>query len=225
MILYHILRIRSIAATVCCPLCPFYYNYPPTLPVHPSSLLIALYCVQEVVAYDCVASKTNSKEVNMDKKKVFALIGCAIAMLSILICLLHSCRPEQTEPLQELLTPDTNAVSQVNTEPSGAAKMPSIEIPGYGSITLKAGQTAQNVSFPNPAENNCYFVISLYLPDGSLIYQSGLIPPAKAIYSIELLQTVSAGTYENAIMQYDCYRLDDQSQLNGARTHLTLIFE
>ena len=56
-------------------------------------------------------------------------------------------------------------------------KNQSISIPGMNGIYLKANQTKQTVDFFNPEENQCYFIISLYLSDGTLIYKSDYIEP------------------------------------------------
>ena len=44
-----------------------------------------------------------------------------------------------------------------------------IAIPGYEALTLQAGARKQSLRLPNPAENHCYFQISLYLADDTLL--------------------------------------------------------
>lgn len=98
-----------------------------------------------------------------------------------------------------------------------------ISIPGYEKIVLKAGTRQQNVNFHNPEVNTAYFKISLWLPDGTKIWQSNLIEPSKGIYNITLNQTLSVGEYENAILKYECFAMnDDLTPLNGSDIKLTL---
>lgn len=98
-----------------------------------------------------------------------------------------------------------------------------ISIPGYKSINLIANTKEQVVSLVNPKQNTCYFVISLLLPDGTLIYESKMIPPSKGLYEITLNQEVAAGSYKKAIIKYDCYEMNDSlSKLNGANVEVIL---
>lgn len=97
-----------------------------------------------------------------------------------------------------------------------------ISIPGYGTMVMKAGQKEQKVDMGNPPNNNCYFKITLFLEDGTRIYQSGLIEPGKGFESIELEKTMEAGTYP-AVIRYDCYSYDEEQEpLNGAESGFTL---
>lgn len=99
-----------------------------------------------------------------------------------------------------------------------------IAIPGYKSITLKAGTKSQEVALINPAQNNCYFVITLSLSDGTKLFTSKMIPPGKGIYHVDLTQTLKAGTYEKCTIKYDTFKMDDTlTPLNGADVALSLI--
>lgn len=99
----------------------------------------------------------------------------------------------------------------------------SIAIPGYEAITLTADTKVQTIGFPNPAANTCYFQISLYLEDETLLWQSELVEPNAISDPIVLNQPLAAGSYPNATLKYDCYTMDGtMKQLNGAATKLTL---
>lgn len=99
----------------------------------------------------------------------------------------------------------------------------SISIPGYESIHLEANTKQQNVGLLNPERNTCYFRISLFLEDGTLLWQSDLVEPGKASEPILLERPLEAGFYPNAVIQYDCYSMDGKmTALNGADTKLTL---
>lgn len=97
-----------------------------------------------------------------------------------------------------------------------------IEIPGYEVITMRAGEFSQKVRFFNPEGNQCYFQITIQLPDRTELFRSGMIPPGRTIEEIKLEETLEAGTYEGAFLLYSCYSLTDLQELNGATTQFTL---
>lgn len=98
-----------------------------------------------------------------------------------------------------------------------------ISIPGYEAITLQADKKQQTIGFKNPAENNCYFQISLRLEDGTLLWQSELIEPGAISDPVKLNNSLAKGTYPNALLQYACFTMDGSlSPLNGAEMKLTL---
>ena len=98
-----------------------------------------------------------------------------------------------------------------------------IAIPGYEALTLQAGARKQSLRLPNPEENDCYFQISLYLADDTLLWQSDLIKPGKTSDPITLSRPLEPGTYPGATLRYASFRLDrEKTPLNGAETKLTL---
>lgn len=98
-----------------------------------------------------------------------------------------------------------------------------IAIPGYEALTLQAGARKQSLRLPNPEENDCYFQISLYLADDTLLWQSDLIKPGKTSAPITLSRPLDPGAYPGATLRYSCFRLDrEKMPLNGAETKLTL---
>lgn len=98
-----------------------------------------------------------------------------------------------------------------------------IAIPGYEALTLQAGAKKQSIRLPNPEENDCYFQISLYLADDTLLWQSDLIKPGKTSAPITLSRPLEPGTYPGATLRYACFRLDrEKTPLNGAETKLIL---
>ena len=123
------------------------------------------------------------------------------------------------------LTTDENAQDWTGEQDvyEGEKNTDTIDIPGYGSITLKADSAEQSVNLYNPEQNTCYFRMTLLLSDGTQLWQSGLIEPGKGIYDITLEQTLAAGTYEDAVLKYECFAMDDaQTPLNGSEIKLTL---
>ena len=98
----------------------------------------------------------------------------------------------------------------------------SIAVPGYDTLTFKAGRKTQQITLHNPEENTCYFKLSLILADGTVIWTSDLLEPGMAFTSIELDKALDKGTYPDVTLKYDCYSLKDQSQLNGAEIKVTI---
>lgn len=144
-----------------------------------------------------------------------ATVGTAVAVPEPLE---DSSAPEDGEPMDA-------AESAPEPQEYVAEAVGSIAIPGYERIILTAGQRTQAVTLENPPANDCYFVISILLPDGTELYKSGLIAPGSRVESIKLLITPEAGIYENAILRYSCWAVADDGtmqELNGADTILTL---
>ena len=99
-----------------------------------------------------------------------------------------------------------------------------IDIPGYEILTFEAGKTKQSVSLANPKQNTCTFIISLVLEDGTELWKSEEIKPGENSKAIVFTKALDAGTYPNAMMKYQCFRLDsNRTPLNGAETKLTII--
>ncbi|MCD7981402.1 MAG: tRNA (uracil-5-)-methyltransferase [Clostridiales bacterium] len=119
---------------------------------------------------------------------------------------------------------DENAVAWTGEQETDVEKNEdTIDIPGYGSLTLKAGETEQSVNFYNPEQNTCYFRMTLLLSDGTQLWQSGLIEPGQGLYEITLEQGLEAGEYEDAVLKYECFAMDDdRTPLNGSEIKLTL---
>ena len=99
----------------------------------------------------------------------------------------------------------------------------SIDLPGYGALNFKADTTEQTVTLPNPEQNFCYIQITLLLEDGSVLWKSKLIGPGESSDPIVFTRPLTAGEYRNAVLQYQCFRMDENlTPLNGATTNLTL---
>ena len=115
---------------------------------------------------------------------------------------------------------------QPQSKPQTGDGQAGIAIPGYKSIRLKADTLEQSVNLYNPEVNDCYFVMSLILPDGTQVWQSKMIAPGKGLYTITLDKSIPAGIYENSILKYECLRRDDNlTKLNGSEVKLILEVE
>ena len=149
------------------------------------------------------------------KRFPWLLIVMAIALVAVLVLLILKGCDSAPMPKQESGTEPTATTVEKNPN--------SIAIPGYEMLELKAGNKEQSLCLPNPPQNCCYFQISLYLEDGTLLWQSELIEPGMNSKPIVLSKTLDKGMYPNAILRYSCYRMDETfAPLNGAETKLTL---
>lgn len=145
-----------------------------------------------------------------DKSKILVvLLSCCLFVLVIIAVLLHN--------------KDISSTSE-NILPSSTEKSPdSIAIPGYEVLELKSNSKKQTICLPNPPQNMCYFQISLYLDDGTLLWESELIKPGETCKPMILKKALRKSTYPNAVLRYSCYRMDDYlTPLNGAETKVTL---
>ena len=111
---------------------------------------------------------------------------------------------EQTEPVEKLTD--------------------SIDIPGFGDLHFKTGQTEQNMTVPNPPQNFCWFKVSLVLEDGTVLWTSDFIAPGEQSGKVVLNEPLEKGEYKNAMLKYQCFADEaGQQALNGAETKLTII--
>lgn len=140
-------------------------------------------------------------------------------MIVILVLLFYSCQGHKTN-LTEDVAPTIESESLDFTPYNNTEN--TITIPGIDGLNLKAGQLQQQVEFYNPSENKCYFQISLFLSDGTLIWKSDYIEPSRKISEITLDKELQRGLYKNCRVVYDCYSLNEKSQLNSGEVKLEI---
>ena len=92
-----------------------------------------------------------------------------------------------------------------------------IKIPGYGEITVPAGETTWKITLANPEENTCYFKYTVTIDDSETpLYESDLIEPGKAVREFEVTEPLEAGDYE-IHLNISTYAMDEElTPLNGA---------
>lgn len=92
-----------------------------------------------------------------------------------------------------------------------------IKIPGYGEITVPAGETTWKITLANPEENTCYFKYTVTIDDSeNPIYESDLIEPGKAVREFDVTEPLEAGDYE-IHLNISTYAMDEElTPLNGA---------
>ena len=144
-----------------------------------------------------------------------------IIIVIILLLLLFKCssnRGTAPPPLDTSNTTETNKT--LDFIPAGEEGR--ITIPGYAGIYFKAGTIQQTVDFHNPATNDCYFKISLYLSNDYLLYESDLIKPGEQLKEITINQKLEKGIYKNCLLVYQCYSLDGETPLNGSTQNIEI---
>lgn len=154
------------------------------------------------------------------KRKTVIYILLLIIIVIILLLLLFKCSSNRgTEPPPSDST-STTENKTLDFIPAGEEGR--ITIPGYAGIYFKAGTNQQTVDFHNPATNDCYFKISLYLSNDYLLYQSDLIKPGEQLKEITINQKLEKGIYKNCLLVYQCYSLDGETPLNGSTQNIEI---
>ena len=156
---------------------------------------------------------------NGGKRKRTLILGIIVLTVIIIILLcLRCCNNTASDNTENLPERDTSETTNQGLDfvPADDESKHSIQIPAMTGMYLKAGQLEQTVDFYNPKDNNCFFVLSLYLSDGTLIYKSDMLAPSEHITDITLSQELQRGLYRNCRLVYNCYSLDGKTPLNGS---------
>lgn len=126
-------------------------------------------------------------------------------------------------------TPSNGVVGKISDgwdtglEDETAPKGSGIQIPGYGSAVMNAGDTSLVLSIGNPKVNKCGFYATLKLEDGTVLYESELIKPGYGMTEVPLNKTLEKGDY-TAMVVYKCVTLDkEETPLNSAESEFKLI--
>lgn len=152
------------------------------------------------------------------RKKALVSVSALLAVAAVFLAAFMGAR------LGAEKSPETAAVTAAAEEAEPKDASQSIIIPGYDEIRLKAHEKEQAVYFYNPAENPCFFVISLKIDDTE-IYRSEMLAPDTKIESISISEPLYRGSYGGAVISYACYDLYTQQELNGAEIAVKLEVE
>ena len=147
------------------------------------------------------------------------IAGIVLLMAVVVIVLLLRSCGAGVETVPTDTTPPKNIL---DFTPAGERQDNTITIPGMTGITMKSGQLQPTVDFYNPKQNACYFVLSLYLSDDTLIYQSDFLAPGEQITEIMLNQALLRGVYGKCRLVYECFTLDNLCQLNTGEVVLEI---
>lgn len=124
------------------------------------------------------------------------------------------------------IDPDAeNWSGSLQSQGSESGEAQGIQIPGYPSIPLPAGEKEVQIVLLNPEGNPCYFTFELVLDaTGETLYTSKQVPPGKAVTKLTLSKALEAGTYD-ATIKITTASLKDQSLMNGANVKTKLVVQ
>lgn len=145
---------------------------------------------------------------------LLALVGIVV-LLTCIFCLRSCIYSTNTVTVPE----ETYAL---DFTPVAKNQSDMITIPSTSGIYLKSGQLEQKVDLYNPADNQCYFQITLALSDKTVIWKSGYIAPSESVKDITLLKTLERGIYGNCTLTYHCFSLDEKLPLNSASIEIEI---
>jgi len=158
----------------------------------------------------------------MKKKHVVIIILSVLLTVVIAFAVVIVLRPKT--PITSLLPIDNNATdwqgNQDLTKPHQLEN--TIAIPGFDKLVFVANQTEKQVNFYNPEENECLFLMELFV-DGTSFWKSGYVEPGKGYYTITLSRPLQAGDYD-ASLNVKCFQTDGTA-LNSANVTFELICE
>ena len=149
------------------------------------------------------------------KRNIFA------AFIALMLLLTACSTGDKAEQLAES-SPDSEAgdtAERFAEASSGSSE--NIDIPAYENLTLQAGSKSQSVYLFNPEKNAAYFVMTLTLENGEMLWTGKALYPGEAFTGIMLNKPLEAGSY-TAILHYDCFSVSDNEPLNGAEVQLNL---
>ena len=90
-----------------------------------------------------------------------------------------------------------------------------ISLPGFERLTA-TGRTLHADMVQNPAQNACYFIVTLIMPGGAELYRSGYLAPGESLGDVEMLVPLPAGTCEGVIARYSTFAINNLQPMNGA---------
>lgn len=97
-----------------------------------------------------------------------------------------------------------------------------ITMPGYDTVSMKAGNDTANIVLTNPESNQCLFQFQLVLKDtDEVLYTSDMVKPGKAIMSQKLSRALDEGDY-NFIIRINTFSPDGKTSYNGSDIETTL---
>lgn len=158
------------------------------------------------------------------KNKLLPIVIILILLCLSLLTYVVVSNQQGKENDSSLLPIDTNAGEWHGIQELPKASLgdtPAIAIPGFNELVFIADQTMQRVNFYNPKNNNCLFLMSLYVED-ELLWQSGYVKPGDGYYEIELNRALPEDeNFKNGCLRIQCYKLDGTT-LNSAKVNFKL---
>lgn len=151
------------------------------------------------------------------KKRIIAAVSALLLLIvgALIVLPRDNANPLPVDPLSTLWGGNRRTAMRQQNK--------SISIPGFDSLTFRAGTTSQSVNFCNPEVNgDRLFKFSLFVED-SEIWESGYCEAGHGYYDIEIDRALTAGEYP-AALKVRCFKPDGE-ELNGAKINFTLFVE
>lgn len=145
------------------------------------------------------------------KGRRFWCIAAIVVSIIVVVLMLNRCGSTPTSSGDGDIMPTIQFNSNdgyVSPSDSG------VQIEAASGFIMDAGVTAQSVKFNNSKSNDCAFIVTLYLADGTEIYKSDYLYPGDSINEIELKRTLKAGLYKDALMVYQLYSIESHKPIN-----------
>lgn len=120
---------------------------------------------------------------------------------------------------------DTDAAEFIT--PTPAATEPGVAIPGWGRITLPAGEIEVQISMQNPEANADWYDLSFELrlrDTDEVIFTTERISPGQYCNHVTLTRAMEPGEYA-AVIHVQPYRISDQTPTNNANLETVLVVE
>jgi len=134
----------------------------------------------------------------MEKRKIIGLIILALIITLLIIGLPLYLDREHNAPFPDITFTDDDGYKKQE-----APKTATISY--CGDITVEAGKTPIDLTLQNSQKNKCDMTATLYLSDGTMLYQTALMKPGEKEVVAEFAHSLAKGTYNNVILCYDCY--------------------
>ncbi|MDD2958866.1 MAG: hypothetical protein PHE06_07105 [Lachnospiraceae bacterium] len=169
------------------------------------------------------------------KNKILAIL-CTILGLALIAVIFLFVLPEiggeKEQTVNETVQADTSEKLEIDpnagaeTAPETETEEQGIAIPGWGSITLPAGEKEAAVNLENPAANEGWYYMTFELclkETGEVIFTTGLVPPGQSCRKVTLTRELKTGEYE-AVIHVQPYKMDEnQTPTNNADMETMLV--
>ena len=138
---------------------------------------------------------------------IVAVVIVAIALVLLLVFALKGCNDDGNTGGYRPTLPEI----QLNGDDGYIENAPQqgIELPATTGLVFNGGSKTQSVDFYNPSKNQCVVTVSLYLADGTLLYESDYLRPSDVVQTIEISRELKTGLYKGALMVYNCYSMTE----------------
>jgi len=155
----------------------------------------------------------------VSKKKniiIILLILLLIFLVSTIIFLLKSEKNSESFLPTDKKASEWSGKQQLDSPYTNTGK---IAVPGFDSLVFVTDRKEQKVNFYNPSENQCLFLMTLYV-DNKEYWKSGYVKPGDGYYNITLNNPLSIGIYD-AYLNIQCFK-EDGKALNSANVDFKL---